>query len=141
MQPSHCRSVAELCMLFKIKSNPMHSLSGALPLPYVPRVLLVVLWLQIGTRLCLLVVGLSIAEALCPSWCLFGMILVTLCLMVCNWWVSRPDPMLHVGMIYSFFFVSYCLSFSFFHGLVVGGWGLWTESVLTLSWSCKADSN
>ena len=28
----------ELCMLFKIKSNPMHplSLSGALPLPYVP---------------------------------------------------------------------------------------------------------
>ena len=30
------RSVAELCMLFKIKSNPMHLLSGALPLPYVP---------------------------------------------------------------------------------------------------------
>ena len=30
------RSVAELCMLFKIKSNPMHPLSGALPLPYVP---------------------------------------------------------------------------------------------------------
>ena len=30
------RSVAELCMLFKIKSNPMHPLSGALPLPYMP---------------------------------------------------------------------------------------------------------
>ena len=30
------RSVAELCMLFKIKSNPMHPLRGALPLPYVP---------------------------------------------------------------------------------------------------------
>ena len=30
------RSVAELCMLFKIKSTPMHPLSGALPLPYVP---------------------------------------------------------------------------------------------------------
>ena len=30
------RSVAELCMLFKIESNPMHSLGGALPLPYVP---------------------------------------------------------------------------------------------------------
>ena len=29
------RSVAVLCMLFKIKSNPMHPLSGALPLPYV----------------------------------------------------------------------------------------------------------
>ena len=30
------RSVAELCMLFKIRSNPMHPLRGALPLPYVP---------------------------------------------------------------------------------------------------------
>ena len=29
------RSVAELCMLFKIKSNSMHLLSSALPLPYV----------------------------------------------------------------------------------------------------------
>ena len=33
---AHRRSVAELCLLFKIKSNPMHPLSGALPLPYVP---------------------------------------------------------------------------------------------------------
>ena len=33
---AHRRSVAELCMLFKIKSNPMYPLSGALPLPYVP---------------------------------------------------------------------------------------------------------
>ena len=33
---AHRRSVAELCMLFNIKSNPMHPLSGALPLPYVP---------------------------------------------------------------------------------------------------------
>ena len=33
---AHRRSVAELCMLFKIKSNPMHPLYGALPLQYVP---------------------------------------------------------------------------------------------------------
>ena len=33
---AHRRSVAELCMLFQIKSNPMRHLSGALPLPYVP---------------------------------------------------------------------------------------------------------
>ena len=33
---AHRRSVAYLLMLFKIKSNPMHPLSGALPLPYVP---------------------------------------------------------------------------------------------------------
>ena len=32
---AHRRPVAELCMLFKIKSNPMHPLSGALLLPYV----------------------------------------------------------------------------------------------------------
>ena len=30
------RSVAELCILFNIKSNLMHPLSGALPLTYVP---------------------------------------------------------------------------------------------------------
>ena len=33
---AHRRSVAELFMLFKNKSNPMHPLSGALPLRYVP---------------------------------------------------------------------------------------------------------
>ena len=33
---AHHRSVAELCMLFKIRSNPMHPLGGALPLPYMP---------------------------------------------------------------------------------------------------------
>ena len=59
------------------------------------RVLLVVLWLLIGTRSRLLVVGLlSIAEALCPSVCLFVTILVTLCLMVWDWRVSRAERML-----------------------------------------------
>ena len=33
---AHRRSVAELCMLYKIKSNAMHPLSGALLFPYVP---------------------------------------------------------------------------------------------------------
>ena len=33
---AHRRSVAELCMLFMIKSNPMQPLSGALPLSYGP---------------------------------------------------------------------------------------------------------
>ena len=50
----------------------MHPLSGALPLPYVPA-LLVVLLLLIDTRSRLLVVGLlSIAEPLCPSLCLWN---------------------------------------------------------------------
>ena len=30
------RSVAVLCMQYKIRCNPMHSLCGALPGPYVP---------------------------------------------------------------------------------------------------------
>ena len=55
---AHRRSVAELCMLFKIKSHPMHPLSGALPCRMCRRVLLVVLCLLICNRLRLLVVGL-----------------------------------------------------------------------------------
>ena len=33
---AHRRSVAVLCMLHKIRCNPMHPLNGALPGPYVP---------------------------------------------------------------------------------------------------------
>ena len=33
---AHCRSVAVLCMLYKIRRNPVHPLNGALPGPYVP---------------------------------------------------------------------------------------------------------
>ena len=93
---AHRRSVAELCMLFKIKSNPMHPLSGALPLPHVQaRVTRGDVVAYIGTRSRILVVGvLSIAEPLCPSRCLFGTILVILCLMVWDWRVSRAEPML-----------------------------------------------
>ena len=33
---AHRRSVAVLCVLYKIGCNPMHPLYGALPVPYVP---------------------------------------------------------------------------------------------------------
>ena len=33
---AHSRSVAVLCMLYKIRCNLMHPLYGALPVPYVP---------------------------------------------------------------------------------------------------------
>ena len=33
---SHRRSVAVLCMLYKISCNPVHPVNGALPGPYVP---------------------------------------------------------------------------------------------------------
>ena len=35
---AHRRSVAVLCMLYKIRCNPMHPLNGALPGPYVIQV-------------------------------------------------------------------------------------------------------
>ena len=74
----------------------MHPLSGALPLPYVPAsVTRGALVAHRHSFTPLIVVGLiSIAEALCPSLCLFGTILVTLCLMVWDWQVSRAEPML-----------------------------------------------
>ena len=40
---SHRRSVGVLCMLYKIRCNPMHPLCGALPVPYVP------VWVTRGT--------------------------------------------------------------------------------------------
>ena len=33
---AHCRSVAVLYMLYKIRCHPMHPLNGTLPGPYVP---------------------------------------------------------------------------------------------------------
>ena len=33
---AHRRSVVILCMLYKIRCNPVHPLNGALPGPYVP---------------------------------------------------------------------------------------------------------
>ena len=92
---AHRLSVAELCMLFKIKSNPMHPLSSALSLPYVPAHATPGALVAHRHSFALLVVGLlSIAEPLCPSRCLFGTILVTLCLMMWDWRVSRAEPML-----------------------------------------------
>ena len=97
------------------------------------RVILVVFWLLIGTRSRLLIVGLlSIAEALCPSRCLFGTILVTLCLMVWDRRVSRAESTLSCWHDLFFSLVSPTILSSSFHGLVVYGWGLWTD-VFSLS--------
>ena len=40
---AHRRSVAVLCMLYKIRCKPMHPLYGAIPVPYVPAGLLAAL--------------------------------------------------------------------------------------------------
>ena len=86
--------------------------------------LLVVLWLLIGTRSRLLVEGLlSIAEVLCPARCLLGTILVTMCLMV--WRVLRAEPMLSCWHDLLFLFCLYCFIFFFIKWVgCVKGWVL-----------------
>ena len=89
------RSVAELCMLFKIKSNPMHPLSGVLPLSYVPARV---------THGALVAHRHSFAPPRCwtsqyrrsfvPLSVSLWNDLVTLCLMVWDWRVSRAEQML-----------------------------------------------
>ena len=79
---AHRRSVAVLCMLYKIRCNPMHALSGALPGPYVPvrvtRGALVAHWFSLDL---LAAEPRSTAGLLFPSRYLSGTILVTLCSM------------------------------------------------------------
>ena len=101
-------------MLFKIKSNSMHPLRGALPLPYVPARV---------TRGAFVAHKHSIAPPrcrtsqyrrtnLCPSQCLFGTILGALYFMVWNWPFLRAEPIFFpVGLICSFFFAPTFFSF------------------------------
>ena len=77
------------------------------------RVLLVVIWLLIGTRLRLLAVELlSTAKPLSPYRCLFGTIVVTLCFLVWDWRVLRAEPILFCWP--NLFFSSPTIYFFFF---------------------------
>ena len=93
---AHRRSVAVLCMLYKIRCNPMHPLNDALPGPYVPYVPgHVVPWSHIGILMRHLAAeprrtaGLSF-----PSQSPSGTILLTLYSMVWDWRVLRAGSML-----------------------------------------------
>ena len=111
---AHRRSVAALCMLFKIKSNPMHPLSGALPLPYLSARVTRGAFVTYRQSLRLLAVELlNSVEPLCPSQCHFGTILVTLYLMVWDRRVLRTQPMLSCWPNLLFLFVSYYFLFFF----------------------------
>ena len=89
------------------------------------RRLLVVLWLAVEI--------LSTSEPLSPSQCLFGTILVTLCLMVWDWQVLTAEPMLSCWPILLFLFVSYYFLFFFLPWVVFVGWGLRIDRVFSLS--------
>ena len=141
---AHRRSVAVLCMLYKIKCNPMHPLYGALPFPYVP----------VRVRR-----GAVIAHryTYAPSCCrtslyrrnfiplsvsLWNDLVVTPCSMVWDWRVSRAGPMRFHWPSCS---LTYCLllfspSLLSFDGLVLWGCGLRTDRVLiAISHPCIAN--
>ena len=92
---SYRRSVVVLCILYKIRYNPMHPLNGALPGPYVPVRLHSVPWSHIGILMSHLPAEpRRTAGLLFPSQCPSGTILLTPYSMVWDWRVSRAEPML-----------------------------------------------
>ena len=92
---SHLRSVAVLCMLYKIRCNPVHPINGAPPGPHVPvrvaRGALVAHRYTYAPPLC---TTLQHSRTSFPSRCPFGTILLTPFSMVWDWRVSRAGSML-----------------------------------------------
>ena len=140
---AHRRSVAELCMLFNIKSNQMYPLSGALPLRYVPACV---------TRGALVAHRHSFSPPRCKT-SQYCRSFVPLSVSLWNdlsdsvfdgvgvaGFKSRANAFLLAWSALSFLSPT-VFSFPSFQDLVVWGWGLWTDSVLTLSRPCTADSN
>ena len=141
---AHRRSVAMLCMQFKIKSNPIHPLISSLFFfcRMCRRVLHVVLWLIICTRLRLLAVELiSKTEPFCHSQCFFGTIFTSMCLTMCDLGVLRTELVISCWLNLLFLFVSYYFLFFFLKWVGCVGLGSWDrECVLTLSQPCTGDS-
>ena len=85
---------------------------------------------------------LSIAGHLFPGLCLCGTILVTPCLMVWDWRVSRVRsmPFYWPSCSLTLCLLLFSLSLLSFYGLVLWGWGLRTDRMLIpLSQPCIAD--
>ena len=116
---AHRRSVAVLCMLYKVRCNPGHLLNGAVPGPYVPvRVTRDALVAHRYTYAPLAAEPRSIAGLLLPSRCPSGTILLTQYSMVWDRRVSRAGPMLlnwpkvlypYYNLLLFFTFSSFCL--------------------------------
>ena len=122
-------------MLFKIKSNPIHHLSGALPLPYVTARV---------TRGALVAHRHSFALPRCRT-SQYRRSFVPLSVSLWNdlsdpvfdavdWRVSRAEPMRSCWHDLLFLF---CLLLFYLFlpsmGWLCGGWGLWTDRVFSLS--------
>ena len=122
-------------MLFKIKSNPRHPLSGGLPLPHVP------------ARVTRGALGAH-RHSFMPPRCRTSQYRRTFVPLSVSLWNDLSDPVFDgVGLegfksrantfllVWSAlsFLSTTVLSFSSFHGLVVWVWGLWTDRVFSLS--------
>ena len=138
---AHRRSVAVLCILYKIWCNPLHTLYGALPALYVPvRV----------TRGAVIAHRFTYAPPRCRtsqysktfipfSVSLWNDLSDDPYLMVWDWLVSRAGPMSLYWPCCSLPFCLPLFSFSLlsFYGLVLWGWGLRTDRVsIDLSQPC-----
>ena len=125
--------MAVLCMLYKMRCNPMHPLYDALPGPCVPlRVTRGAVVAHRYTLKRLLAVGpRSTARLLLPCQYLCGTILVTAYSMVCDCLILREMPMPFYWSICYSSFVTYCLAFLFFHSL---GWycGAWVIGLIII---------
>ena len=143
---SHRRSVAVLCMLYKIRCNPVCPLNGALPGPYVPapvtRGALVAHRYTYAPPRCRTfqysktstpvqqerVEALHTAEPSSTVW---------------DWRVSRAGQCFFIGIscsIPTIVFYSFSIYLISVYRFVLSGWGLRTNRVYTtLSQPCTAD--
>ena len=123
-----------LCMLYKVRCNPMHPLCGALHVPSVPvRVTHGTLIAHRYTySMCLPAAEpRSTAGLLFASQYLSGTIWLTPYWMVWDWRVSRAGPMPFCWPSCSLLFCLqlFSLSLLLLYRLVVWGWGLRTDRV------------
>ena len=118
------RSVSILWMPYRIRCNPLHSLYGALPVPYVPvRVTRDAVIAHRSLMRLFAAEPRSIAGLLFPFQYLFGTILVTPYSMVWEWRVSRawPIPIYWPSCSLPFCLLLFSLSLRSFYGLVLYG--------------------
>ena len=139
----HRQSVSMLCMVYKIRCNPMHPLCGSLPVPYVPvRV----------SRSALIAHRYTFA----PPHCRASQYRRTFIRLSVSLWSDLVDPVFDGVGLASFKIRSnafcwpscsllfclqqFSLSLLFLYRLVVWGWGLRTDRVwISLSRSCLAN--
>ena len=121
------RSLAVLCILYKIRCNPMHPLYGAYLGPMCQWGLHAVVWSHISILMRLLVAQpCSTAGLLFFCQYLCGTIIVTPYSMVWDWLVSRAGPMPFYWPSCSLLFclLLFSLSLLSFYGLILLSWGL-----------------